>query len=49
MKDTTITIRISEQEKEILKTMAKEKDIPVSQIIREAIRKTIQEEKTNDN
>ena len=38
MKNTTITIRINNQEKARLAEIAKEKDISVAQIIREAIR-----------
>lgn len=41
MKDSQITIRISEAEKEAIKAYAVKKDIPVSQIIREAIREYI--------
>ena len=44
MKDTTITFRLSEQEKEQIVALAARKDIPFSQLIREAIRKYIQEE-----
>lgn len=38
MKNSTITIRINDQEKARLAEIAKEKDISVAQIIREAIR-----------
>ena len=38
MKNSTITIRINDQEKIRLAEIAKEKDISVAQIIREAIR-----------
>ena len=38
MKNSTITIRINNQEKAKLAEIAKEKDISVAQIIREAIR-----------
>lgn len=38
MKDATITLRISEEEKEKITKLAKEKDIPVSQLIRELCR-----------
>ena len=38
MKNSTITIRINDQEKVRLAEIAKEKDISVAQIIREAIR-----------
>ena len=44
MKDVVITFRLTEQDKEQLTAIAKKKDVPVSQIIREAIRKAIQEE-----
>jgi predicted DNA binding CopG/RHH family protein len=39
MKDTQITVRLSEIEKEKIKALAAEKDIPLSQIVREAIKK----------
>lgn len=42
MKDSNITIRISAAEKDRLKSLAAEKDIPISQIIREAIREYLQ-------
>lgn len=42
MKDAKITFRISETEKIKLEAIAKTKDIPVAQIIRELIRKEIQ-------
>ena len=51
MKDEKITIRISEEEKEQLKMIAAKRDIPMSQLIREAVRKLIetnQEEKVKD-
>lgn len=38
MKTESITIRISEAEKEQLKTIAARKDIPMSQIIRQVIK-----------
>lgn len=38
MKTDTITIRIAETEKEALKQLAAKMDIPMSQLIREAIR-----------
>lgn len=44
MKDTQITIRISEADKEAIKALAAKKDIPASQLIREAIKKYIQED-----
>ena len=39
MKGATITFRIDEAEKERLEKISAEKDIPISQIIREIIRK----------
>ena len=44
MKTEKITIRINEQEKELLKKISDQKDIPMSQLIREAIRNYIQED-----
>lgn len=43
MKNATITIRISEQEKEALKEIAECYDRPMSQMIRELIKTFIQE------
>lgn len=51
MKDEKITIRISEEEKEQLKMIAAKRDIPMSQLIREAVRKLVetnQEERVKD-
>lgn len=51
MKDEKITIRISEEEKEQLKMIAAKRDIPMSQLIREAVKKLIetnQEERVKD-
>ena len=51
MKDEKITIRISEEEKEQQKMIAAKRDIPMSQLIREAVRKLIetnQEERVKD-
>lgn len=48
MKDEKITIRIAEDEKELLKTISAQKDIPMSQLIREAIKLYIQEEERNE-
>lgn len=42
MKNSTITIRINEQEKEKIAAIAAEKDVPVAQIIREAIREYLE-------
>ena len=44
MKTATIGIRIDELEKERLEAIAQSKDIPVSQIVREAIREYIKQE-----
>lgn len=43
MKDTTITFRLSETEKEKIYELAAERDIPVSQLIRELCRKIFNE------
>lgn len=43
MKDIVITFKVDEQMKEQMKECAKKKDIPVSQMIREAVRKYIEE------
>lgn len=43
VKTETIAFRVSSEEKQAFETIAKQKDIPVSQLIREAIRKYIQE------
>lgn len=48
MKDTTITFRLTEQEKEKIIAAAAKKDIPFSQLIREAIREFIREEVKDD-
>lgn len=45
MKLETITIRIAEEEKEQLREIAARLDVPMSQLIREAIKNIIQEEK----
>lgn len=47
MKLESITIRIAEEEKEALREISQKLDIPMSQLIREAIRKIIQEESNN--
>ena len=44
MKTSTITLRISNEEKEKITELAKKKDIPVSQLIRELCREIFQEE-----
>lgn len=42
MKDATITIRISEQEKHYLMEAAARRDIALSQLIREALREYVE-------
>ena len=44
MKTESITIRITETEKEALKQVAAKVDIPMSQLIRQAIKEIIQKE-----
>ena len=44
MKTESITIRITETEKEALKQVAAKMDIPMSQLIRQAIKEIIQKE-----
>ncbi len=44
MKNTTITFRLSEEEKQILEAIAEKKDVPVSQLVREGIRLVIEKE-----
>lgn len=44
MKTATIGVRIKEEEKEKLEAIAASKDIPLSQLVREAIKNYIQEE-----
>lgn len=43
-KKATITIRLAEQLKERLEQIAKSKDIPVSQLVREALKDYITKE-----
>ena len=45
MKLESITIRIDEREKEQLKEIAAKLDVPMSQLIRQAIKNIIQEER----
>lgn len=45
MKNSTITLRISEEEKNKIMDLAREKDIPVSQLIRELCREIFKEDK----
>ena len=43
MKDSKITFRISEADKKQLETLAATKDVPVAQLIREAIKNLLKE------
>lgn len=43
-KDASLTIRLSEREKEKLLELAKKRDIPVSQLVREVCKKIFQQE-----
>lgn len=43
MKDTNITFKLSESEKAAIKAEAEKRDIPMSQLIREAIKEYIKE------
>lgn len=43
MKDTNITFKLSEIEKAAIKAEAAKRDIPMSQLIREAIKEYIKE------
>lgn len=43
MKDVSITFRLRESEKEILAHLAAAKDVPVSQLIREAVKQYLKE------
>ena len=43
MKTSTITLRISEEEKEKITEIARKRDIPVSQLIRELCREIFEE------
>lgn len=44
---TTISIRIEEEEKEVLQKYAKEHDLTVSQVVRRAIKEFLLADKTN--
>ena len=44
MKDTNITFKLSEADKEQIKALAARKDIPMSQLIREAVKKYLESE-----
>ena len=45
MKTSNITFKLTDTEKEAIRALAARKDVPMSQIIREAIKKYIQEAK----
>ena len=47
MKDTTITFRLSETEKQKIVEIAAKRDIPVSQLVRELCRKIFEEEESD--
>ena len=44
MKDTTMTIRLAQADKDKLRELAAKKDVPVAQIIREAIKECLNKE-----
>ncbi len=48
MKTATITLRISEEEKQKIIELAKKRDIPVSQLIRELCREIFNEGENNN-
>ena len=43
MKDTNITFKLSESEKAAIKALAAKLDVPMSQIIRDACKRYVQE------
>ncbi len=45
MKNVSLTIRLSEAEKDRLVALAQTKDVPASQLVREAIKKYLEEVK----
>lgn len=49
MKIESITIRIDKYEKDQLKAIAKSLDMPMSHLIRQAIKEIIKKEGNNDN
>lgn len=49
MKDIVITFKVNESLRDQMKEIASQKDIPVSQLIREAIKKYIQEVEKNEH
>lgn len=44
MKDTNITFKLSESEKAAIRALAAKRDVPMSQIIREACKEYVQKE-----
>lgn len=48
-KMSTITFRLSDEEKDKIEAFAQEKDIPMSQIVREAIREYMKKDKQGVN
>lgn len=49
MKNATITFRLSEEEKKKLEEVSARLDVPVSQLVRQFIRKAIKEMEVNEN
>lgn len=45
MKTSNITFKLTDAEKEAIKALAAQKDVPMSQLIREAVKEYIQKEK----
>jgi predicted DNA-binding protein len=45
MKTSNITFKLTDAEKEAIRALAARKDVPMSQIIREAVKKYIEEAK----
>ena len=45
MKDSSITFKLSEKEKEKIVLAATKRDVPISQLIREALKKYLEGEK----
>ena len=43
MKNTNITFKLNEAEKEQIKAAAAKRDIPISQLVREAVKKYLSE------
>lgn len=48
-KTEVLSVRISPEEKEILQKIAAGRDVPVGQIIREAVKIIVKEERNNGN